>query len=88
VVRDRHRFFDEDLLHELRRLLKTLTREDEVFVSDRKVVKLYRLLRARSWLMHGGKVERDDFVLLSYLGETVEELELLRDKVPRLLGLA
>lgn len=88
VVRDRHRFFEEDLLHELRRLLKTLTREDEVFVSDRKVVKLYRLLRARSWLMHGGKVERDDFVLLSYLGETVEELELLRDKVPRLLGLA
>ncbi len=88
LIRDRHRFFDEGLLHEFRRLLKTLTREDNVFVSDRKVVKLYRLLRARSWLMHGGKVERDDFVLLSYLGETVEELELLQDKVPRLLGIA
>lgn len=88
VSRDRHRFFDEELLHELRRLLKTLTREDGVQISDRKLVKLYRLLRTRAWLVHGGKVCRDDFVLLAHLGETVEELELLRDKIPRLLGLS
>ena len=50
-------------------------------------MKLYRLLRTRAWLFHGGKVERDDFRLLAYLGESVEELELLQDKVPRLLGL-
>lgn len=88
VLRDRHRFFEEGLLRELRRLLKTLTREDGVQVSDRKLVKLYRLLRTRAWLFSGGKVTRDDFVMLAQLGETVEELELLRDKVPRLLGLA
>lgn len=87
-LRDRHRFFDEDLLHELRRLIKTLSREDGVAVSDRKLVKLYRLLRTRAWLVHGGQVTRDDFVLLAHLGETVEELELLRDKIPRLLGLS
>ena len=86
--RDRHLFFDEDLLRELRRLIKTLVREDGIFVSDRKVVKLYRLLRTRAWLFHGGRVEREDFEILSYLGETREELELLEDKVPRLLGLA
>ena len=87
VRRDRHRFFEEELLSELRRLIKTLVREDGIHVSDRRVVKLYRLLRTRAWLFHGGKVERDDFRLLAYLGETVEELELLQDKVPRLLGL-
>ena len=87
TLRDRHRFFDEDLLREWRRLLKTLVREDGVQVSDRKVVKLYKLLRTRAWLMHGGKVTHDDFRLLAYLGETIEELELLQDKVPRLLGL-
>jgi MoxR-like ATPase len=85
--RDRHRFFDADLLAELRRLIKTITREDGVQVSDRKVVKLYRLLRARAWLMHGGKVQRADLQLLAYLGETREELALLEEKVPRLLGL-
>ena len=85
--RDRHRYFSEELLRELHRLLKTLSREDGVFVSDRKVVKLYKLLRTRAWLFHGGKVEREDLSLLAYLGETREELALLEDKVPKLLGL-
>lgn len=87
VRRDRHRYFDEDLLRELRRLLVTLVREDGIFVSDRKVVKLYRLLRARAWLFHGGRVEREDLVLLAHLGDTREELERLAEKVPRLLGI-
>ncbi|WP_052553544.1 AAA family ATPase [Enhygromyxa salina] len=85
--RDRHRYFSDELLRELHRLLKTLAREDGVFVSDRKVVKLYKLLRARAWLLHGGKVEREDLTVLAYLGETREELALLEDKVPKLLGL-
>jgi MoxR-like ATPase len=84
---DRDRFFSDDLLRELRRVLRTLVREDGVFVSDRKVIKLYRLLRTRAWLLHGGRVEREDLALLSYLGETQEEVDVLETKVPRLLGL-
>ena len=87
-MRDRDRFFKDELLQELRRLLKTLVREDEVFVSDRKVIKLYRLLRTRAWVFHGGAVERSDLQLLSYLGETREEIDLLEEKVPKLLGMA
>jgi MoxR-like ATPase len=86
-LRDRDLYFRDELLRELRRLIKTLVREDEVFISDRKVVKLYRLIRTRAWIVHGGAVERQDLQLLSYLGETVEEIDLLEDKVPRLLGL-
>ena len=63
-------------------------REDGVFVSDRKVVKLYRLLRTHAWITHGGAVERSDLRLLSYLGETRDEIDLLEEKVPRLLGLS
>lgn len=85
--RDRDRFFPAPLLAELRRLIRTLVREDGVFVSDRKVVKLYKLLRTRAWVMHGGAVERDDLRLLAYLGETREEIDLLEEKVPKLLGL-
>jgi len=85
--RDRHLFFAEDLLRELRRLLKTLVREDNIFVSDRKVIKLYRLLRTRAWIFHGGAVERQDLGLMAYLGETREEVDLLEEKVPKLLGL-
>jgi MoxR-like ATPase len=87
-LRDREMYFSDELLRELRRVIKTLVREDGVFVSDRKVVKLYRLLRTHAWITHGGVVERSDLRLLSYLGETRDEIDLLEEKVPRLLGLA
>ena len=33
-------------------------------------------------------VEREDLSLLSYLGETKDEIDLLETKVPQLLGLS
>ncbi len=42
----------------------------------------------RAWLFAGGTVTRDDLRLLAYLGETHQEMALLRDKVPALLGLS
>ena len=84
--RDRQTYFPDDVFREYRRLVKTLVREDKLFVSDRKLVKLYKLLRARAWLFSGGTVSRDDLRLLAYLGETPEEMALLRQKVPALLG--
>jgi MoxR-like ATPase len=86
-LRDRDRYFSAELLAELRRVIRTLVREDEVFVSDRKVVKLYRLIRTHAWLTHGGAVEQSDLALLSFVGETREEIDLLEEKVPKLLGL-
>jgi MoxR-like ATPase len=86
--KDRELFFRDEVMREFRRVVRTLVREDEVFVSDRKLIKLYRLLRTRAWIVHGGAVEREDLQLLSYLGETREEIDLLEEKVPRLLGLS
>lgn len=85
-VNDRALFFPPDVFREYQRLIKTLVREDRIFVSDRKLVKLYKLLRIRAWLFSGGTVSRDDLRLLAYLGETHQEIELLREKVPNLLG--
>jgi MoxR-like ATPase len=83
---DRNLFFPDDVFREFQRLVKTLVREDKVFISDRKLVKLYKLLRVRAWLFSGGTVSRGDLRLLTYLGETVAEMERLREKVPMLLG--
>lgn len=79
-------FFPPEVLLEFRRVVRTLAREDRVVVSDRKLVKLYKLLRARAWLMGGGVVGRDDLRLLAFLGDTHGEMALLREKVPMLLG--
>jgi len=83
---DRNLFFPEDVFREFQRIVKTLVREDRVFISDRKLVKLYKLFRVRAWLLSGGTVRRDDLKLLAYLGESHQEIELLRKKVPQLLG--
>lgn len=83
---DRQQFFPDDVFREFERLVKTLVREDRIFISDRKLVKLYKLLRVRSWLFSGGTVTLDDLQLLSYLGETHQEMDLLAEKIPNLLG--
>jgi MoxR-like ATPase len=84
---DREVFFPPEVFDEFRRLVKTLTGGDKIFISDRKLVKLYKLFRVRAWLFSGGTVTRDDLRLLAYLGESHQEIELLRKKVPMLLGL-
>jgi MoxR-like ATPase len=83
---DRMLFFPAEVFREFQRLVKTLVREDRVFISDRKLVKLYKLFRVRAWLFSGGTIRRDDLKLLAYLGETQQEIALLRAKVPQLLG--
>jgi len=83
---DRRLFFPTEVFREFQRLVKTLVREDRIFVSDRKLVKLYKLFRTRAWLFSGGTVSRDDLRLLAYLGETHQEMDLLREKIPSLLG--
>jgi MoxR-like ATPase len=84
---DRQAFFPRDVFHEFQRVVKTLVRDDRIFISDRKLVKLYKLFRVRAWLFGGGTVGMDDLRLLAFLGETHQEIDLLRDKVPTLLGL-
>jgi MoxR-like ATPase len=83
---DRQRFFPKEVFDEFQRLIKVLVRDERIFVSDRKLVKLYKLFRVRAWLLTGGTVSRDDLRLLAYLGETHQEIESLRDKIPELLG--
>ncbi len=53
---DRQLFFPGEVFDEFQRLVKTLVREDKIFISDRKLVKLYKLFRVRAWLFTGGTV--------------------------------
>jgi MoxR-like ATPase len=83
---DRQVFFPDEVFGEFQRLVKVLVRQERIFVSDRKLVKLYKLFRVRAWLFTGGTVSHDDLRLLAYLGESHQEIERLRDLVPQLLG--
>jgi MoxR-like ATPase len=83
---DRKLFFPDDVFREYQRLVKTIVRDHRIFVSDRKLVKLYKLMRIRAWLFSGGTVTRDDLKLIAYLGESHQEMAILREEVPKLLG--
>ncbi len=74
------------MFKEFQRLIKTVAREDRIGVSDRKLVKLYKLFRVRSWLFSGGTITRDDLRLLAYVGDTHQEMNILWEKIPLLLG--
>ena len=83
---DREQYFPPDVFREFQRLVKTIAREDRIVISDRKLVKLYKLFRARSWLFSGGTITPDDLRLLAYVGDTHQEMKILREKIPTLLG--
>ncbi len=85
---DRARWFPRSVFAEMRRIVRALETEDKVFVSDRKLVKIYKLIRTRAFLQHGGKVETSDLELLSYVGNHRHELSVVSEKVHALLGLS
>lgn len=72
---------------ELRRIVRTLETEDKVLVSDRKLVKIYKLIRTRAFLFHGGAVDVPDLTLLCYVGNRRHELPAVHHKVRQLLSL-
>ncbi len=82
---DRQKYFPPENYSLFKRILKTLEKEDGVEVSDRKVVKLYRLLRARAFLFHGGVVQKSDLVLLRYIPNRIQDIQIIRERVDRLL---
>jgi len=87
IGRDRRRYFPDDVFDLFKRVIRTLERENRVVVSDRKVIKLYQLIRARALLFHGGAVRREDLSLLRYVGDRNEDFAALREKVDALLRL-
>jgi MoxR-like ATPase len=85
---DREAWFPPAVFAEMRRIVRTLETEDKIFVSDRKLVKLYKVLRTRAFLFHGGAVQTPDLVLLAYSGNKRHELAAVQEKVRALLGLS
>jgi MoxR-like ATPase len=73
---------------ELRRIVRALETEDRVLISDRKLVKLYKLIRTRAFLFHGGAVDTPDLSLLAYAGNRRDEIAAVHARVNTLLGLA
>ncbi|MEM7384502.1 MAG: AAA family ATPase, partial [Verrucomicrobiota bacterium] len=80
--------FPSDVFALFRRIIKTLAVEDRLEISDRKIVKLYKLMRVRALLFSGGVVTKDDLTLLRYIPDRLKDFEPVSEKVSTLLKLA
>ena len=80
--------FPEDVFVLFKRILRTLVKEDKLEITDRKVIKLYKLIRCRAFLFHGGEVRKEDLVLLRNVADRVEDFQPVRRKVDSLLRLS
>lgn len=83
---DREAFFPKELFAEFERLIRAMPQDFQVRISDRKVIRLYRLIRTRAWLFHGGLVKKEDLGILEHAGDSIGQLEALCDRLPGLLG--
>ena len=83
----RARYFPDDVYRLFVRILKTLEKEFRYEVSDRKVIKLYKLVRTRAFLFHGGVVNKSDLVLLRYIADRADDIEAMTDLVDRMLSI-
>ena len=88
AVGRRDALFPPRAFAELRRVVRALETEDKILVSDRKLVKLYKLIRTRAFLFHGGAVDTPDLKLCAYIGNRRHEVPAVHAKVSTLLGLA
>jgi MoxR-like ATPase len=84
---DRSRYFPEEVYALFKRILKTLEKEDRIEISDRKVIKLYKLIRTRAFLFHGGVVTKEDLILLRYVADRIQDFAPVHEKVDALLRL-
>jgi len=85
TANDREIFFPRELFREFQRIVRAMPQDFQVQVSDRKVIRLYRLIRTRAWLFHGGLVKPEDLAILENAGNTVNQLENLAQKLPSIL---
>ncbi len=81
-------YFPAEVFALFRRIIKTLVVEDRLEISDRKIVKLYKLMRVRALLFSGGVVTKDDLMLLQYIPDRLKDFEPVAEKVGNLLRLS
>ena len=83
----RDHFFPPAVMAEWRQLITAFEVDLGLYVSDRKLVRLYRLLRGAALLDGRSAVQRRDLFLIRYLAQRPGEYELLTERLERALDL-
>ncbi len=81
-------FFDESLLRLLIKIISIIKNELQIFISDRKIIKIYKLLRVYSTLLKensDGTVGLKSMRILKYIGEEDEDFDRLEKNIEEIV---
>ncbi|RME04205.1 MAG: MoxR family ATPase [Planctomycetota bacterium] len=87
VRQDIQKYWPSSLYQLFEKMLLSLSKDLNIQISDRKVIKLYHLIRTKAFLFHGGEVRLEDLKLLKYIPQTNEQFQALNQMVERILSL-
>ena len=79
-------FFPPQLMLEWQTWMTALSLDIGIYISDRKLIRLYRMLRGLAILRGRNIVQKEDFILLRYVTQKSGEQMLLDDYIYRTLG--
>jgi MoxR-like ATPase len=70
-------------------LIYVLSEELKVEITDRKLIKLYKLILTQAFIFNGGKVTANELKLLCYCGNNFSDIKKIKDYIEeRLANLA
>ncbi len=81
---DMELFLSQETLSLLRKIISTIKNELKIFISDRKIIKIYKLLRVYSTIKQDkkdGSIGLKSMAILKYIGEEDEDFDRLENNV-------
>ena len=66
-------------------IINVIESELKVEITDRKLIKLYKLIITQAFLFQGGRVTREELKLLKYCGNNFKDIRRLRDGLDQIL---
>jgi MoxR-like ATPase len=78
---------DEELLGDMKvtaafkALIYVIAEELKVEITDRKLIKLYKLILTQAFIFNGGRVTHEELKLLSYCGNSFSDIKKLKDYI-------
>ena len=72
---------DERFTRAFKALISVLSDELKVEITDRKLIKLYKLIMTQAFIFNGGNVSREELKILCYCGNNFSEVRKIKDYI-------
>ncbi len=79
--------YSEEITQLFKALIMTLENELRVEITDRKLIKLYKLIITQAFLFNGGRVMRDDLKLLAFCANNFKDIRKIKHTISEYLDL-